>query len=315
MELAGLDPATARLGVELQLADVDTILGGLEAKQDGYAAFECMRVCFEEILPLLQDRAFAMDILRVDHDSRVAIQALVREERQAEEDHSLARQLSGLAPTQCDSPEPKTPFERHDSFLNDEDCLSLYSPNTTTTSKAPITTEADEFQPTFFFDHMPGDKLTGATATSSTPQPPKGKRNAKDPVGGDDHITHTFCSACMERHARFDVLELGCRRQGDVTDHAYCRTCLIDLFRASLTDTTLFPPRCCGVRIPITASLHLCPPELVKQYQDKQVELAQPNSGMRDAFCPTITPSIHRETELRCRKRKNRQKQTQALTS
>ncbi|KAF1847649.1 uncharacterized protein K460DRAFT_244791, partial [Cucurbitaria berberidis CBS 394.84] len=85
------------------------------------------------------------------------------------------------------------------------------------------------------------------------------------------------CSACMEQFARFDVLELGCKRQDDALFHAYCRTCLVDLFQTSLTDTTLFPPRCCGKRIPISACVQLCPPELVRQYKEKQIELASPN--------------------------------------
>ncbi|KAF2028694.1 hypothetical protein EK21DRAFT_28255, partial [Setomelanomma holmii] len=89
--------------------------------------------------------------------------------------------------------------------------------------------------------------------------------------------THALCSACMEHCARFDVLELKCKRQEDATYHAYCRTCLVDFFQTSLTDTTLFPPRCCGKRIPISTCLELCPPALVRRYNEKQIELASPN--------------------------------------
>ncbi|OJD35979.1 ibr finger domain protein [Diplodia corticola] len=34
-------------------------------------------------------------------------------------------------------------------------------------------------------------------------------------------------------------------------NHAYCATCLNDLFRATINDPTLFPPRCCGLRVPL----------------------------------------------------------------
>lgn len=33
--------------------------------------------------------------------------------------------------------------------------------------------------------------------------------------------------------------------------HAYCATCLNNLFRAAVNDLSLFPPRCCGVHIPL----------------------------------------------------------------
>ncbi|OAG08746.1 uncharacterized protein CC84DRAFT_1071746, partial [Paraphaeosphaeria sporulosa] len=90
-------------------------------------------------------------------------------------------------------------------------------------------------------------------------------------------VTHTFCSACMEPYTRFDALELGCKREDDDTYHAYCRGCLVDLFETSFTDTTLFPPRCCGKYIPVSACVELLPLELVKRYKDKQLELASPN--------------------------------------
>ena len=72
--------------------------------------------------------------------------------------------------------------------------------------------------------------------------PSKGKGKARpDAIG--DRSSHGVCSACMEEHPRFDLLELACKRKDETTSHAYCRTCLNDLFESSLTDTTLFPPR------------------------------------------------------------------------
>ncbi|KAH7408214.1 hypothetical protein DE146DRAFT_605434 [Phaeosphaeria sp. MPI-PUGE-AT-0046c] len=105
----------------------------------------------------------------------------------------------------------------------------------------------------------------------------KGKGKARVDSFEDEHVAHTFCSACMEQCALSDTLELECKRPEDAIKHAYCRSCLIDLLRTSLTDTTLFPPRCCGKRIPIFACVKLCPPALIDQYRDKQNELALPN--------------------------------------
>ncbi|KAH8696929.1 hypothetical protein GQ44DRAFT_665987 [Phaeosphaeriaceae sp. PMI808] len=81
----------------------------------------------------------------------------------------------------------------------------------------------------------------------------------------------------MEQRPRFNVLELNCKRQDDVTHHAYCRSCLADLFRSSLMDTTLFPPRCCGIRIRSSSCVDLLPPELMKQCEEKEMEFTTPN--------------------------------------
>lgn len=51
------------------------------------------------------------------------------------------------------------------------------------------------------------------------------------------------CAACQEHVRFFDTARVPC-------SHEYCRECLQDLFRASMTDDSLFPPRCC--RQPIT---------------------------------------------------------------
>ncbi|OMP88016.1 hypothetical protein BK809_0002773 [Diplodia seriata] len=36
--------------------------------------------------------------------------------------------------------------------------------------------------------------------------------------------------------------------------HAYCAACLNNLFRAAINDPTLFPPRCCGLRVPLDSA-------------------------------------------------------------
>ena len=282
MELAGLPPATARLAVELQLADVKAIMHGLGAG-DEYTAFEAMRIGFQDILLFLEDRLIAMDILRADHDNRLIYESLVQEERRAEQDHNFACELDGTTPnrTGCSTPTPRESPEDQELWRSNDYQSSYVALASAITGDQNITT-LDKAFPTFStssheqFYEIAGDEIANS-AESSTRQLSKGKRRREETAHGNDHVTHPFCSACMEQCARFDVLELGCKRQDDATSHAYCRSCLIDLFRTSLTDTTLFPPRCCGKSIPISACLHLCPPELVSQYRDKQIELAMPN--------------------------------------
>jgi hypothetical protein len=96
------------------------------------------------------------------------------------------------------------------------------------------------------------------------------------------------CTAVVQlarEHVRFfDTARVPC-------DHEYCRDCLRDLFQASMTDDSLFPPRCCrqlitasGVRIFLTT-------DLIKQYEQKKVELETPDR----TYCsnPLCSAFIH----------------------
>ncbi len=268
MEFARIDHATAIFIIELQLADAILILGQSEMEENEYAAFEAMKVSLQDMLQLLRSQGLAMSILRADHENRTVFERFIREERQAEQDHYLARELAGLAPESPGSFREDDCFTHQESWLNNEEYLASYTktiaePDDHTT----LVWDEDDDETDNIYHKV-------SIAGPSTKQPVKGKEKLEDVRSEHEHITHAFCSACMDLCPRFDMLELGCKRQDDINNHAYCRTCLIDLFKASLTDTTLFPPRCCGIRIPLSACVRLCPPKLIEQYKNKQVELA-----------------------------------------
>ncbi|KIW21806.1 uncharacterized protein PV07_12768 [Cladophialophora immunda] len=78
------------------------------------------------------------------------------------------------------------------------------------------------------------------------------------------------CDACREPKKYFDVVAAPC-------NHEYCRDCLRDLFGASLTDESLFPPRCCRQNIPLDAVSIFLTSELKQEFQQKKVEFSTPN--------------------------------------
>lgn len=339
MELATLPPATARLAVELQLADVDAIMQELDADDagDAYTAFEAMRVGFQAALLLLQDQICAMEILQADYHERVAFESLVTEERQAERDHRIAVELGegegggggSVSGSGCDTPRPGDceNVQRQELWVGDE-FQDARHPALEGYITAILPEDAGAMEKYLGHDvqkirHAAVDPAA-SYAESSTRRVWKGKgkavatgeqgrsmeeeekqmshtlcpacmeRNKRFDIREDshpmaeeeeEHITHILCCACMEQHTRFDVLELGCQCPGDTTHHAYCRTCLEDLFTTSLTDTTLFPPRCCGKYIPILACVDLLPSHVVRQFEEKQLELASPNP----VFCSNRT--------------------------
>ena len=80
------------------------------------------------------------------------------------------------------------------------------------------------------------------------------------------------------------VARLPCR-------HEYCRECLDGLFEASMTDESLFPPRCCRQPIPVASVRLFLKLELVQEFARKTIEFGTPNR----TYChsPTCSTFIH----------------------
>lgn len=280
MEVHNIDPVSAKLAIQLQLDDVCDILNGSEIGSDEHAAFHAMQISFQEIIEVLEGQCYALNMLRMEHNARLEFESLLQEERQAANDHREALRLSELNPE-------ATVFASNE--FDDSFDTSIYAtegpdPTLQTTSVDPED-DTDSFDDYRFYSGLdnnlrekcpPTEVRVSAQSLPSKagPSRAKGKARADSEI---DRSSHGICSACMEEHPRFDLLELACKRKDDTTTHAYCRTCLIDLFNSSLTDTTLFPPRCCRIPIRLSACMHLLPAKLIQQCEEKEVELATEN--------------------------------------
>ncbi|KAL2818939.1 RING finger protein [Aspergillus granulosus] len=78
------------------------------------------------------------------------------------------------------------------------------------------------------------------------------------------------CAACRERTEFVNVVRVPCQ-------HEYCRSCLAELFKSSMIDESLFPPRCCRQPIDMTIARIFLESDLVEQYYKKKVEFETPN--------------------------------------
>lgn len=78
------------------------------------------------------------------------------------------------------------------------------------------------------------------------------------------------CEACQDDKPYFDVIEAPC-------NHGYCRDCLHELFDASLTDESLFPPRCCRQNITIESVGIFLTQTLKHRFEQRKIELSTPN--------------------------------------
>ena len=73
------------------------------------------------------------------------------------------------------------------------------------------------------------------------------------------------CVACGDDKPSIHVSRCPC-------SHEYCRDCLTDLFKTSITDESLFPPRCCKQSIPFGVNQVFLPSRVVTDFQAKEVE-------------------------------------------
>ncbi|PMD25267.1 hypothetical protein NA56DRAFT_668526 [Hyaloscypha hepaticicola] len=114
--------------------------------------------------------------------------------------------------------------------------------------------------------------------------------------------TKRSCTACQEQISFFNLARAPC-------DHEYCRDCRRDLFRASLGDDYLFPPRCCRQSIATGSSIRIfLTGDLVHRYEQKKIEFDTPdrtycanplcsaiirgeNITNEQAFCPNCLTS------------------------
>lgn len=97
--------------------------------------------------------------------------------------------------------------------------------------------------------------------------------------------TNRLCEVCREPYKFFDVARLPCR-------HEYCRGCLEDLFQTSMTDESLFPPRCCRQHIPLGDVRIFLSFELAHSFANKKRELETANrTYCYSPACSTFIPA------------------------
>lgn len=102
------------------------------------------------------------------------------------------------------------------------------------------------------------------------------------------------CIACREEMEFFHVVRVPC-------GHDYCRSCLEQLFKASMADETIFPPKCCGELIAIfeDSPRVFLNSDLAKKYEEKKVEFETPNrTYCHNPECSSFIPMAYIEDEI-----------------
>ncbi|TVY92417.1 hypothetical protein LAWI1_G001713 [Lachnellula willkommii] len=242
-----LEEETANLILQLQISDglelYETFEGKGKHRQgeltDAQLALQIYTEDLKRNATIVSDRQMTRSIARACQSDEGILIETQSQEQGAASDRETACRLGGVV-----QHAPVEPWTVGSEFLNDETLEKLKALYIC----APIE-----------------DPKTGGQKYiengDSTPESSEWAASRK--------VTTTFskvqCAACQENFPFYDTARVPC-------GHEYCRTCLKDLFRASITDDSLFPPKCCRQTIPTgSVRIHLTG-DLVRQYEAKKIE-------------------------------------------
>lgn len=263
-----LDQQTAELIFQLQLQDAEMYFSSSKGKgregdvSDESLAFELQRQEIEAMSKFCTDSRMARSMACAVMTDGQALTDSLLEEDTAAQDRQIAHQLSdGIYPSSKDNHKHNT---EADTFENEllEKLRVLYISGFDDSSHNDLVDELD-----YAASHRPESSAwaaSRATKSSST--------------------NNRRCEACREDVHFVDVARLPCR-------HEYCRVCLGELFEASMTDESLFPPRCCREPIPVTSVRLFLKEEVVRTYEHKKIEFETPNRTY--CYSPNCSAFIH----------------------
>ena len=96
---------------------------------------------------------------------------------------------------------------------------------------------------------------------------PKAESSTQDASRKSVHFQKSSrCDICSDDKPQFEVVTAPCGIQ-------YCTNCLSWLFETSMTDGSLYPPRCCRQPIPLSLARPFLRLGLAEDFADKSVEL------------------------------------------
>lgn len=266
------DDETTRLVLQMQLDDFYELSERRRGKQkehtppdDFWIAVDLYHAELESAKRTLSDGKMSLSIAMAVRDDGNLISEWAGQEAQAAEDRKLAMRLgTGKADKDHhDGPQPTdkggSATDHDDELLDRLAALYVFGPDDQETE-----TDAEE---------APAQPESSSWAASRrTPQKNKQQRQ---------------CAICLDQFPPHEVARAPC------AEHEYCGRCVADLFTRSLTDESLFPPRCCGQPISIASGgvrIFLAP-ELVDAFLARTLEMETPDrTYCHRPGCSTFIP-------------------------
>ena len=140
-----------------------------------------------------------------------------------------------------------------------------------------------------------GNTESDSDSTTALDQPEGSAWAASRQVNRAQH--RRPCDVCSDQKHFTELYKAPCR-------HEYCRDCLSHLFRDSMVDESLFPPRCCKQPMPVDECQVYLDAEMARQFRDKALEFSTPNrTYCHNTSCGIFIPPVNYEnTTAHCSK-------------
>ncbi|CAD6446935.1 07300c3a-86b7-4935-8d04-89b37081dc2f [Sclerotinia trifoliorum] len=255
----GIDDESLKLIIQLQLEDIEYSSSKGKGRADGVSdisvAFSLQKEELERTALFLSDQRMTRSIaLAVQADGDVLTETVSRNDSSAR-DHAMALQLYRDPHLADITPEPSTITPPHTQILNEEVLQKLqilYMSGVD--SKDDNAAELDETD---------GGSVADSLVESSTWAASRSVCS---------RTTSTTCVICRDEINFCDAARVpgSCR-------HEYCRTCLEHLFHLSMSDESLFPPRCCNEPITVASVRLFLTIDIVSAFEKKKIEFETPN--------------------------------------
>ncbi|XMA13408.1 hypothetical protein WAI453_006199 [Rhynchosporium graminicola] len=258
---SSMDSETVLLILQLQIEDSNELFSSCEGKGKGIEGVlsdtqVAVRLYHEELqrsATIIKDRNMTRSLARACLTDGNMLVFSYSQEQQESRDRRVALRLGGVP-----APRVITDGPARDEDELDDDVLERL--NALYICAAGNDLDSDSHSEDNAMALVPYHSTSSSNAETSTWAASRKSRAPKH-----------HCTACRDTFSFCELSRAPCT-------HEYCRSCLQDLFITSMTDDTLFPPRCC--RQPITPSMSIriyLTTKIVDDYEAKKVEFDTPN--------------------------------------
>ncbi|KAF7163758.1 hypothetical protein CNMCM5623_008516 [Aspergillus felis] len=245
-----MDAASSAVILDILREDITDTMNRTKGKQpagrlsDAELALQLWQDELDNYSRSLEDERLARSIARAVVDDGVAVTTARQEELRASDDHRLALGLSGQPVP------PPQPHDRSVAVQISEDKMKDFIDLTL----------ADTH-----FNIFP-KRVARQHAQAESSRNPK---RCCIPAQSDEEPLHE-CAVCTELVPSTDAIPAPCH-------HVYCRVCAVRLFQDSMTDETLFPPRCCRKEIPLSLVSGFLGLARSQEFEEKAIEFSDPH--------------------------------------
>ena len=249
-----IDDASAALILQMQREDVDELLASSKGKKrkreesDSDLAMAMFRDDLQDMSAVIADRSISRSMTQAVLTDAAFLHESVAEERSAADDRAMAWRLAGrrIRGTDTANTNPGLPAL--------EESLSARLLNQYVAPLMDMDAETS---------NVPSDGEDGRQTIGDS---------ASWMASFEARAACTLhnCICCDTLIPLFKLLFAPC-------GHYYCEECLQSLFRLSMSDETLFPPRCCHQHIPLTSAKLYLGSDLIEHFQKKSIEFSTPD--------------------------------------